>query len=247
MLYVYFFKTKIETFFVGLVSLFLLAPAIVVQKVFKLKHFHFVLTCYTSSMHKAIIFDFFGVFCPDLSRDWFVRTAPDFETKLDSFQALCTRSDYGKLSRDGFFEEVSKLAGTTVQQMTEGLESLTIINKELVEFVTSIKKQNYKIACLSNGTHEWTLRVITDHGLGQLFDKVVLSGDLGIVKPNPEIYQKTLDELDVKANDALFVDDREVNIKGAEACGIQSILFTTTQKFIEDFWKLQQNQEEQKI
>lgn len=184
---------------------------------------------------KAIIFDFFGVFCPDITMEWFKKTVPDWQDKKDAFQAICTRSDYGKLSRDDFNIEVASLAGVSVKALIDGVERETVINKSLVEYVQDLKSKGFKIACLSNGTHEWTLRVIQDHGLAELFEKVVLSGDLGIVKPDPAIYSHTLKELSVEASEAIFVDDRQVNVDAGESCGIKSILFTTTSDFIDSF------------
>jgi hypothetical protein len=62
-------------------------------------------------MYKAVIFDFFEVFCPDITMNWFKKAAPDYEAKVSEFQAICTRSDYGTLSRADFYKEVSALVG----------------------------------------------------------------------------------------------------------------------------------------
>ena len=189
-------------------------------------------------MIKAVIFDFFGVFCPDISLEWFKETVPDHESKLTEFQSICTRSDYGTLSRADFFKEVAALAKVTVDEMARGLEAKTIIDTQLVDFVKVLRQNNYKIACLSNGTHEWTLRVITDHGLESIFDEIILSGDLGIVKPNHEIYLDTLNRLSVDAKQALFVDDRKINTDAAEECGIRSLIFRDTPTFIDEIESL---------
>lgn len=189
-------------------------------------------------MIKAVIFDFFGVFCPDISLEWFKETVPDYQSKLTEFQSICTRSDYGTLSRADFFKEVAALAKVTVDEMARVLEAKTIIDTQLVDFVKGLRQNNYKIACLSNGTREWTLRVITDHGLEGLFDKIILSGDLGIVKPNPKIYMATLEKLKVSAKQALFVDDRKTNTDAAEECGIRSLIFRDTPTFIDEIESL---------
>ena len=186
-------------------------------------------------MHNAVIFDFFGVFCPDISLEWFKKTVPQFELKLSRFKDICTRSDYGKLSMADFYEEVSTLVGMNVSEIKHGVEAETIINNSLVTFVQGLKDKGYAIVCLSNGTQEWTLGVIRDNGLSYLFDEVVLSGDLGIVKPSSEIYMHTLDKLNITASQAIFVDDRLVNTKAAEACGISSLVFSDTKTFIHEF------------
>jgi HAD superfamily hydrolase (TIGR01549 family) len=189
-------------------------------------------------MYKAVIFDFFGVFCPDITLEWFKQTVPDFESKLPEFQAFCTQSDYGKLSKHDFFQNVSALAGVSSDEMMKGVEAQTIINTELVDYTRNSVKPNYKTACLSNGTHEWTLNVITEHGLSDLFDEIVLSGDLGIVKPSSEIYQATLQKIGVSAHDAIFTDDRQSNINAADVLGIRSLLFKDTSTFMKDFESL---------
>ena len=62
--------------------------------------------------------------------------------------------------------------------------------------------------------------------LGDFFAACYVSGELGLVKPQPEIYQHALDGLGIDAGEAVFIDDREVNVRGAQALGITGHLFT---------------------
>lgn len=189
-------------------------------------------------MYKVVIFDFFGVFCAPIATNWFKKAVPDYQTKLPLFQALCTRSDLGKLSRKDFNEEASKLTGISVPEIAQGIEAEMIIDDALVGYVEKLKEQGFRVACLSNGSHEWTLQVINEHGLSHLFEEIILSSDLGIVKPDAEIYMQALRKLDIQPDQAIFVDDRQVNVDAAEALGIKSIFFTDTPTFINDFEKL---------
>lgn len=189
-------------------------------------------------MYKAVIFDFFGVFCPDITLEWFKKEIPDYEDKLDEFQSICTKSDQGNLTKNEFLKDISKLTNINVKEITRGVEAQTIINFELVNYVRDYIHKDFKIACLSNGTHEWTLQAINDYDLGDLFDAIVLSGDLGIVKPAPEIYKYTLEKIGIKAEEAIFVDDRKVNIETPKSMGLCSLLFNDTQSFIKDFESL---------
>lgn len=186
-------------------------------------------------MYKAVIFDFFGVFCPDITLEWFKKVSPEYREKLSDLQAICTRSDYGKLSKNDFYEEISRLTNVSVDEVVDGVEAEIAINISLVTFVKELRNKGYKLACLSNGTHEWTLEVINNHNLTVLFDEIVLSGDLGIIKPDPRIYNHTLEKLGVEASQAVFVDDRSINTDAAEKCGISSIVFTDTDQFIREF------------
>jgi putative hydrolase of the HAD superfamily len=185
-------------------------------------------------MYKAVIFDFFGVFCAPPATIWFKETVPGYEAKLSAFQSFCTQCDLGKLSRADFNTQVSELTGVPIAEIVRGIEAQTVINDSLVAYVRTLKER-YRITCLSNGSREWTLQVIDDHGLHDMFEQIVLSGDLGIVKPNPEIYVAALDKLGLPASQVIFVDDRKTNTDAAEALGIRSIVFTDTQAFVKDF------------
>jgi putative hydrolase of the HAD superfamily len=58
------------------------------------------------------------------------------------------------------------------------------------------------------------------------FDSRVFSCDLGVCKPDPAIYRECLRALDVPPSEALFLDDREPNVRAAEALGLHAVLFT---------------------
>jgi len=64
-----------------------------------------------------------------------------------------------------------------------------------------------------------------------LFDEVFISGEVGILKPDPRLFKMALRALDVDANDAVFVDDHQEYIDGAVAVGLHTILFTSLEDF----------------
>lgn len=190
-------------------------------------------------MKPVVIFDFFGVFCTSIATDWFKKNTAVTPKSLETFQALCTESDYGKFTRAEFNQKASALTGVPVPEIISGIEAETNINTPLVSYAQQLQTNGYRLACLSNGTHEWTLQVITDHGLGGLFEQVVLSGDVGIVKPSQGIYRYALELLDIKASEAVFVDDRQANVDAAITCGMRGLLFSETTAFISDFEQLE--------
>jgi putative hydrolase of the HAD superfamily len=57
-----------------------------------------------------------------------------------------------------------------------------------------------------------------------LFDATVISGDVGMHKPQPEIYRLASQRLSVEPEQAVFVDDLRENVAGAEAIGMAGIL-----------------------
>ena len=61
------------------------------------------------------------------------------------------------------------------------------------------------------------------------FRGIVVSGEEKLLKPDPAIYYLALDRFGLKPQDALFVDDRLINVEGAEAVGLRAHLFTTAE------------------
>jgi epoxide hydrolase-like predicted phosphatase len=109
-----------------------------------------------------------------------------------------------------------------VAQLFEGRER---VHSEMADLLRELKPR-YKLAILSN-TYEPAMDtwLAEAQGLPDIFDVVVSSANVGMAKPEPEIYQLTLDRLGVAPHEALFIDDKTRNTTAAEALGIASILF----------------------
>jgi epoxide hydrolase-like predicted phosphatase len=86
----------------------------------------------------------------------------------------------------------------------------------MVNVVRKAKDSGLRTALLSNSWGNDYLRDDWD----QLFDAVVISGEVGMRKPDAEIYLHTLDRIGCSGPQAVFVDDLEANVRGAAAVGI---------------------------
>ncbi len=100
------------------------------------------------------------------------------------------------------------------------------------ELLKSAKKAGYKLYLLSNinvhfGNHRDEVEIL------KLFDGMVLSSDIHFIKPEPEIYEHLISKYGLKKQECLFIDDRQVNICGAEAIGIKGYLFENADKLCE--------------
>ncbi|MGQ0558966.1 MAG: HAD family hydrolase [Sphingosinicella sp.] len=60
-----------------------------------------------------------------------------------------------------------------------------------------------------------------------LFDDIVVSGEVKLLKPDPAIFYLALDRFRLHPRDVLFVDDRQINVEAAQAVGMRAHLFTT--------------------
>jgi HAD superfamily hydrolase (TIGR01509 family) len=65
-----------------------------------------------------------------------------------------------------------------------------------------------------------------EDGFFRRFRDIVVSGEVKMLKPDPAIYFLALDRFGLRADEALFVDDRKINVEGAEAVGMHAHLFT---------------------
>jgi len=86
-------------------------------------------------------------------------------------------------------------------------------------------RPHYKLALLTNNTHEWLRISLARYPLADLFPVIVNSAGVGMRKPDPRIYQWTCELLGVTPAECLFIDDRERNTKAAEALGMRTIVF----------------------
>jgi epoxide hydrolase-like predicted phosphatase len=86
--------------------------------------------------------------------------------------------------------------------------------------VDELRATGLKVGLLSNSWGNTYPRARID----ELFDPVVISGEVGLRKPQAAIYELALDRLGVPADRVLFIDDAEPNVFGARAAGLQSLL-----------------------
>jgi putative hydrolase of the HAD superfamily len=99
------------------------------------------------------------------------------------------------------------------------------INRGTIEVLADLKAGGTKLALLSNAGPDYGSYF--RHGpLGDFFAACYVSGELGLLKPHPEIYQHVLDDMGISAAEAVFIDNRQANVRGAEALGITGHLFT---------------------
>ena len=93
----------------------------------------------------------------------------------------------------------------------------------MVHRVRVLKDDGYKLGILTNNVKEfgpyWRATIPCE-----LFDVIVDSCEEGIVKPDPEIYRRTLARLDVDPHACVFLDDSAANCDAAAALGMQTVL-----------------------
>lgn len=110
------------------------------------------------------------------------------------------------------------------------------LDEGTLDLLVELKAGNTRMALLSNAGPDFVSYY--RHGMiGGFFEKVFVSSEVGILKPDRRIFDAMLAGLSIEARDVIFVDDRASNIEGAEAIGITGHRFTdpaTLRVFLED-------------
>lgn len=182
---------------------------------------------------KAVIFDMGGVFIRTRDNHARQELAEQYGKTVEELSQilflspLSIKAEVGLLTREELFPQLMPLIGAPVEKTFEFVEKFFSgdeEDKELVAYARSLRP-HYKLGLLSNafpGTRAWMQE---RHTFLSVFDVSYFSAEVGLRKPDPRFFQLILDDLGVKAGEALFVDDFEENIIGAQEMGIRTVWF----------------------
>ena len=98
-----------------------------------------------------------------------------------------------------------------------------IIDRTLLDFLRSLRG-TYKTGLISNAWGDLRDYIVREK-FDDAFDHMIISAEVGAVKPEAKIYQVALEQAGVQAHEAIFVDDFAVNIEGCEKVGMHGIYF----------------------
>jgi putative hydrolase of the HAD superfamily len=142
--------------------------------------------------------------------------------------------DQGTLSIQSYWRGIERELGekwgdATIHRLwLADFRSWLTIDHDTLEVLLDLKAGGTRMALLSNAGRDFGSYF--RHGtLGDLFEQVFVSGELGTVKPSPEIFEHVCSELGVSPAQTVFIDNKEANVRGAEALGIAGHVFTTPQ------------------
>ncbi len=188
-------------------------------------------------MIKAIIFDFAGVIATESFMIWLSENIPDFNNKKQIYLDLSYQVDSGKISAAEFSRILGKDTGKNPEDVWPEIFSLITINPSMIQLLKKLRK-NYKIGLLTNHITEWITHTITSHNLAVYFDEIVISSKEKVIKPDSKIFHIMLERLGVKPSESVFIDDRQINVEGANNIGMKGLLYTTDEALMKDLASL---------
>jgi epoxide hydrolase-like predicted phosphatase len=184
-------------------------------------------------MIKAFVFDFGGVLAR--TEDYTSRHAWDERLGLPvgSVERAVHHSDIwiqaqlGRITPRAYWNGVAELLymrKEDVDELRHDYFSGDRLNHKLVTLIRDLREKGYPVALLSNDSLQLESR-LHEYGIYDLFDHVLISALMGMMKPDPTVYRVALHSVRAAPHEAVFVDDSLVNVRGAQPLGIHTILF----------------------
>jgi putative hydrolase of the HAD superfamily len=144
----------------------------------------------------------------------------------------------GRLSETRFLDELSsELTGQLGREVSmhdfghRFFENLHP-NERMLDFMRGLRDQGYKLGICTNNVREWEPLWRAKVPVDEIFSVVVDSAFVGARKPEPRIYEITLERLGVPAQAALLIDDIELNCTAARDLGLRAVWFRDTDQAI---------------
>jgi putative hydrolase of the HAD superfamily len=196
---------------------------------------------------EAVVFDFGGVL-----------TLQPLDQHLESLRALCgldrsafaaeyrrQRRDYerGIIDSREYWSRVIDSGGKPVDPgilrslYEKDTASWTRINEPVLNWASQLQEAGMRTGILSNMPRDILERIETRFHWFDRFEVKIFSCELGLNKPEAEIYRACLDALRLEAGKVLFLDDIPENVRGAKRAGFRTVLFRNLEDSLQEISK----------
>ena len=182
-------------------------------------------------MIKAVIFDWGGVVAPNPHGGWLNLLADMLTVTIDEILPHWHAAGYeafskGIIDETTFWAQFEQSLGKPLPNEKERIwiEGTALQPwPQVLSLINNLQEKGLINAVLSNVVRPVSM-MLQQAGLYDQFDCVVLSDQVGLVKPDTTIYQLTLDKLGLKAEECLYIDDLAKNLIPAANLGMVTIL-----------------------
>ncbi len=173
---------------------------------------------------KLVIFDCFGVIFGEIGP----RIVRKYAKEGDDIAAIKDKifipADLGQITYDELINSIAGEFGVSRQTVLDDWNSFIKLNEELVRMIEKIRETSV-VALLSNASKGFVESLFEKYNLTRLFDEMVVSANIGMAKPDKEIYKYCVSRFDCEFDEIYMIDDNAVNLDGLETIGITPVLF----------------------
>lgn len=189
---------------------------------------------------RAVIFDFGNVVCFFPTEEQWAEAAQFCAVDVAEFKRAfwLHRDDYDRGGDPArYWLNIARLTGRSFDDaMIAGLIRREVafwsrFDARVLGWAARLRAAGIRIGLLSNLPSPLARALRAAPGFLDHFDQVTFSCEVGVIKPQPEIYRHAMEGLQIAPADGLFIDDRPENIQGARAVGLSVELFATWEDF----------------
>ena len=186
---------------------------------------------------KAIIFDAYGTLfdvnsaakkCKDKIGDKWESFANYWRTTQLEYtwlRSLMNRhKDFWQITEDSLDKSIKafKIDNSMRNELLDLYKKLSTFT-EVKEVLNSLKKKNYKLAILSNGTPALLNKLVSSNDLTDIFDDIFSIEEVGIYKPDSKVYNLPIKKYQIKKDEVAFLSSNTWDVSGGGNYGYNSI------------------------
>jgi epoxide hydrolase-like predicted phosphatase len=145
------------------------------------------------------------------------------------------QASVGAITTEAHWESVMRRLGRPASEakaIRQEFFAGDITDLQLIAFIRSLRPR-YKTGVISNAWPDARQSLVREK-IDSAFDALIISSEVGVMKPDPRIYHIALEKLGVAAREAVFVDDTPINVDAARALGMYGILFREPRRALSD-------------
>jgi putative hydrolase of the HAD superfamily len=182
---------------------------------------------------RNVIFDLGGVLLEWNPDHILSRFQPEFDLRKRLRQALFGHPDWQLFDRGGLSEPelIDRMEARIGISRAELIAIVDAVRDSLVEkpdtvrLVRALHQRGIDLYCLSNMPASIYAHLRRRHAFWDVFRGIVISGEVRMIKPEPQVFTHLLQRFNLRAQETIFVDDLSANIEAARGVGLHTILF----------------------
>lgn len=181
---------------------------------------------------QAVIFDLYGVLGLNGWQAFKTAHFAGRPSAWEQLRSLGQRVDAGNATQEEFVTALAQVTGETEETVRHQFEH-TRPNEQLLDFIAYELRPMYKTAIVSNASNDVFGSIFTPSQLA-LFDVKISSYHVGLTKPDPAMFRLACEQLGVRTEECIVVDDKAGHLVAAEKLGMRPILYTSAEQVMSD-------------
>lgn len=146
---------------------------------------------------------------------------------FDSVREFLVELELGKIDPDEFFDLASKRIGYSGEKnyLKESLENVFDLNQPMVDLIEAEAEKGTPLYLLSNTNDIHVPHLFATYPVFGRFNQAIYSHKVGLMKPDPKIFEETISQLSIDPTHTIYIDDLPENCEAGSEAGFQAICY----------------------